>query len=322
MVLNNLSYNDGLLLSVIVPTYNHEKYIALALDSILMQKTSFNFEILVGDDASTDNTPAIIMEYVRKYPDRITAILRKENTYQNGNGPTNGRQLFEKAKGKYIIALEGDDFWTDTNKLQVQVDFLEQHPDYIGVAHNALVVGEDGKPNGEEYPECKKENYSYREFAKGLLPGQTATLMYRNIYRNDGIDKSILQMRLSPGDRLKVYLLLAYGKIFCIQKTMSCYRHVRHGGSSFSARNKYNFQKLYKWNFNLMNYAHTNRDVPKFAVSIAEYLFLRIILSGFRRNILSLSQFIFEFKKIKRKTSAVLFLFIYGFKEQNSYKKV
>ena len=107
------------MVSVIVLTYNHEKYICQALDSILMQKTNFTYEILVGDDASTDRTPNILQDYQLNYPNIFRLFLRKTN-----QGPTgNAYPLFFEARGKYIATCEGDDFWCTAEKLQKQVDF-------------------------------------------------------------------------------------------------------------------------------------------------------------------------------------------------------
>ena len=119
-------------ISVCITTYNHEKFISQALDSVLMQKTDFDFEVLVGEDDSPDNTRDIVKKYARRYPDKLRLFLndRKNVIYINGR-PT-GRWNFinniRHAKGEYIALLDGDDCWTDPNKLQVQVDFLENNP--------------------------------------------------------------------------------------------------------------------------------------------------------------------------------------------------
>ena len=108
----------------------------------LMQKTVFSFEILVHDDASTDSTPDIIKTYAEKYPDIIKPILQTENQFSKGINVTQVFQ-YSRAKGKYIAFCEGDDYWIDSNKLQFQVDWLEQHPQDIGCVHKYIVVDED-----------------------------------------------------------------------------------------------------------------------------------------------------------------------------------
>ena len=110
-------------------TYNHENYIAQALDGFLMQKTNFPFEVIVHDDASPDRTAGIVREYEKKYPAIIKAIYQTENQYSKWDGSI-GRIMDAACKGKYIALCEGDDYWIDENKLQMQVDFLEAHSDY------------------------------------------------------------------------------------------------------------------------------------------------------------------------------------------------
>ena len=118
------------LVSVCCITYNHEPYIAQSLDGFLMQKTSFPFEILIHDDASTDRTADIIREYEKKFPNLIKPIYQKENQYSKGFTSVSETWNFPRAQGKYIALCEGDDYWIDENKLQMQVDFLENNPEY------------------------------------------------------------------------------------------------------------------------------------------------------------------------------------------------
>ena len=133
--------------SVCITAYNHEKYISQALDSVLMQKTDFDFEVLIGEDDSSDNTRKIVKEYARHHPGKIRLFLndRKNVIYINGR-PT-GRWNFinnlENAIGKYISLLDGDDFWTDPYKLQKQIDFLAINPSYATCIHNVTVLYED-----------------------------------------------------------------------------------------------------------------------------------------------------------------------------------
>jgi len=121
------------LVSICCLAYNHEPYIRQCLDGFLMQRTMFSIEVLIHDDASTDRTSEIIREYEVKYPDIIKPIYQKENQYSKGIGVTHVFQ-FPRAKGKYIAMCEGDDYWIDPLKLQKQVDFLEDNPDY-GLVH-------------------------------------------------------------------------------------------------------------------------------------------------------------------------------------------
>lgn len=131
----------SILVSIDCITYNHENYIAKALESFIMQKANFDFEILIHDDASTDRTPDIIREYQRKYPDIIKPVFEKENQYSKGE---NKRICYVynhiRAKGKYVAMCEGDDYWIDPYKLQKQVDFMENHLDCSMCFHSAEVI--------------------------------------------------------------------------------------------------------------------------------------------------------------------------------------
>src|ERR1700741_4673788 len=127
------------LVSVCLITYNHAPYLRQAIESVLAQKTSFSTEFIIADDFSTDGARDIIKEYVSKDPGRIHAILRDRNI---GAGP-NFIEMLQAAKGKYIAYLEGDDYWTDPNKLQKQIDFLEQHPDFALCFHQVRLIKND-----------------------------------------------------------------------------------------------------------------------------------------------------------------------------------
>ena len=120
--MNNMDF----LASVCMITYNHEKYITKAIDSVLMQNTNFNYEIVIGEDSSTDCTRQILLEYKSKYPKKIKLVLQE----RNAGIVQNIIDTFKFCKGKYIAFLEGDDYWTNPFKLQKQVEFLDENPDY------------------------------------------------------------------------------------------------------------------------------------------------------------------------------------------------
>lgn len=137
------------MVSIVCNTYNHEKYIADALEGFVMQKTNFAFEILVHDDASTDRTADIIREYEAKYPDLIKPIYQTENQYSKH--PITTFFQLPRVQGKYVAFCEGDDYWTDDHKLQKQVDALEAHPELDICAHDACLMC-DGKVIGWQKP--------------------------------------------------------------------------------------------------------------------------------------------------------------------------
>ncbi len=121
--------------SVICTAYNHEKFIEKSLKSVLSQKTNFDFEIIVHDDASDDGTADIIMNYYNRFPDKIVPIIQKENQYSKGINVFS-TYIVPKAKGKYIAFLECDDFWCDDSKLQKQYDYMEKNLNCSMCVHN------------------------------------------------------------------------------------------------------------------------------------------------------------------------------------------
>lgn len=122
-------YNYEITVSIICNAYNHEEYIRKTLEGFVMQKTDFIFEVLVHDDASSDHTAEIIREFEVKYPNIIKPIYETENQYSKHDGSLS-RIQYERVKGKYVAFCEGDDYWIDENKLQRQVNFMDNHPDY------------------------------------------------------------------------------------------------------------------------------------------------------------------------------------------------
>lgn len=139
-IIKNWSSNH-ILVSICCVTYNHEPYIADALDGFLMQETNFAFEIIVRDDYSTDKTAAIVKQYADKYPNIIKPIFESSNQYSKGIQPFPA--VMNRSNGKYIAICEGDDYWTSSIKLQRQIDFLEQNPDYSLIFHNAEIKDYD-----------------------------------------------------------------------------------------------------------------------------------------------------------------------------------
>ncbi len=119
---------DAVKVSIICAVYNHERYIRSALESFISQKTTFPYEIIVHDDASTDDSARIIEEYAERYPHLIKAICQTENQVSQHISPVRDIMI-PQAKGTYIALCEGDDYWTDDHKLQKQFDYMESHPD-------------------------------------------------------------------------------------------------------------------------------------------------------------------------------------------------
>lgn len=206
--------------SIVCITYNHEKYIRQALESFIMQKTNFDYEVLIGEDCSSDNTKIIIDEFKDKYPKIIKPIYRSRNIgiMKNLVG------VLQKAKGRYISLCEGDDFFTDKNKLQQQVDFLDKNPEYSLCFHLVNVFYEKNKNKNFIYPDpLRKFNFTTLELLKwNYIP--TNTVMYRNQFNYNKIPTNII-----PGDWYLHLYHAKVGKIGFINKIMSSYRKHENG---------------------------------------------------------------------------------------------
>ncbi|WP_217474538.1 glycosyltransferase family 2 protein [Stutzerimonas stutzeri] len=166
------------LLSIVCLTYNHAAFISETLDGFLRQETTFPFEIIVHDDASTDATATIIRAYAARYPQVIKPIYQRENQYRKGV-PFSTR-LFAQAQGKYIAYCEGDDYWTDPRKLQIQVDFLEQHRDYVMTYHDAVMFNSQGVVRSPHMQGRYRRDASARQLMQGR-PVSTLTACFRNL---------------------------------------------------------------------------------------------------------------------------------------------
>ena len=141
------------LVSICCTAFNHEEYIRDALEGFLMQETDFTYEVLIHDDASTDGTADIIREYEKKYPEIIKPIYQTENQYSQGLSPS--RNNFVRAQGEFIAICEGDDYWTDKDKLQIQVDALKTHQQVDLCFHPCVIIDEDKGKRKSFHPSDK-----------------------------------------------------------------------------------------------------------------------------------------------------------------------
>ena len=232
---------NEILVSIICTTYNHEPYIANAIESFLMQKANFKYEILIHDDASTDKTAEIIREYEKKYPDIIKPIYQKENQYSKGvKVETLNR---ERAVGKYYAICEGDDYWTDPYKLQKQIDFLENNPDYSLCVHGASMI--NASTNEKIYdvmPSKSSRDFSTEEV---IIGGGSLFATNSMVYRRKESEKRPDFYNNAPiGDYPLTIFLSLIGKVYYIDEIMSIYRYLVPG--SWTERELKNIEKRIK----------------------------------------------------------------------------
>ena len=252
-------------LTIVTTTYNQEKYIGQALESFINQKTNFPYEVLISDDCSTDKTREIIEQYRCKYPDIIKPIYRKKNL-----GPMkNFIQTLSEVKSQYVALCDGDDFWTDSYKLQKQVDFLDQNPEFAICFHQTKIFFEDQSNEEQIYPSGIPIETELNDLVtlSNYIPANTV------VYRWKFSDKSMSIKEEFPDDIVPgdyyIHLLHAQkGKIHYIPEIMSAYRRHFEGMWWLNATEDGKEQFSIKYGKKLLNFYDAIEE--KLNVSIEE----------------------------------------------------
>lgn len=243
------------LVSVVLITYNHEKFVGEAIESIIGQKCPFKIELLIAEDCSTDNTREVILKYADKYPDIIKVLKRKKNM-----GPTrNLYDAYTNCTGKYIAQLEGDDYWTDMKKLQKQYNFLERNKEYVCVTHLHENIDSEGKKAVSGRWHGKAGRYTIEDFRKGEITiGHTGTFFFRNFLRANKEKYEILYKAHDfIGDITLSLIILLQGPIFCMEDVMSIQRIVKteNGTNWGSVRDKRDLEyETIEYSMNLLRW--------------------------------------------------------------------
>ncbi len=223
--------------SVCVVTYNHEKYLAEALDSILMQEVEYPMEIEIGEDRSNDNTLAICEAYAKKYPDVIKLHINEKNLGYNWNF----YRTMERCRGEYVAVLDGDDLWTDPQKLKKQIEFLDNNPEYTMCFSTYFVCDEAsrlGKVTGFS------GKYNLNDVLEGKCPGTRTVVFRKNFFpeRLPDVFKVI-----TYADHFLFALIAQKGPIYGFAEPMAAYR--------MSSESMYASKSMEKRSLNIiMNY--------------------------------------------------------------------
>lgn len=215
--------NSEYVLTIYCLVYNHAKYVRNTLEGFVSQETNYKYEVIVHDDASTDGSQEIIREYAEKYPDIIKPVFQKENQYSKKVGIYK-TFISPMISGKYVAICEGDDYWCDNNKLQKQIDYMENHPECSLCVHNTEMIKENGKGLGILYNNSKKEeDYTVQEIIEcgggGLF--HTSSFMYVKELRDD----RPRDFKMSgAGDYPLAIYLATRGNVHYFPQIMSKYR--------------------------------------------------------------------------------------------------
>ena len=244
--------------SVLMITYNHEEFIAQAIESVLMQETEFPFELVIGEDCSTDGTRGIVREYSRKHPGIIHAQLWERNL----GAKENFRQIYRASKGKYIALLEGDDYWTAARKMQIQADLLDAHPETVLCAHHVVRHFEDGAQPDSVWPPHPGGIYDLERLLDGSFLN-TGSVMFRHV-----IDRLPEWSRSLLMEDIPLFATLGqHGNFHLLDDVMGVYRV--HGGGIWSRLDE--LDKLEK-NRAMFEAFYENLD-PKYRPMIRKKLF-------------------------------------------------
>jgi glycosyltransferase involved in cell wall biosynthesis len=222
--------------SILITTYNQENLITQAIDSALMQVADFDYEIVVGEDASTDRTREIVVELAREHPEKIRVLLRDKgeaNRERRLAGKMNFLQAMKSCRGEYIAVLDGDDYFTTPHKLQKQVDFLDAHPECMICFHNVAAVHADGNKESENLcPADQEEITDIEQLLWGnFIP--SCSIMYR---REPVVEIPAWFLTAKMGDWPLNILKAQYGKIGYLNEVMAAYRV--HTAGVWSLRNR------------------------------------------------------------------------------------
>ena len=228
------------LVSVYMITYNHARYVRQAIEGVMAQRTDFAYELVVGEDCSTDETREICLDFQKRHPDRIRVLWWHENVSALGG---NGNRVLARCRGEYVAMCEGDDYWTDPHKLQKQVDLMRAHPSagecFGGVDFLSEVTGRVERYDCARAP---AEFMSGREFAWRMLFGRGSGGLYlQNLHysaymaRRDVLLAArerfpdIWSWRLRLGDHIKFLSVAAQSDVCFLREPVSVYRRNAFG---------------------------------------------------------------------------------------------
>lgn len=257
--------------------YNHEPYLRQCLDGFVKQKTTFPYEAIVHDDASTDGSAAIIREYADKYPDIIKPIYETENQWGKGTTRKNMDAAIHP-NTKYIAMCEGDDYWTDPHKLQLQVDFLESHQDYYMTCHAfKYYMQDEEKFVDHDFVEgLPMEEFEGHEYCtptmKDYFCSPWFTQMLTIVRRNQRVvTEEIMHHYKLTYDYIECYYMMKKGKCALFKDVMGIYR--KHSGGIFSGVDEIRWRELsFTQNMTLYRLENERLVIPKINYFFAELL--------------------------------------------------
>ncbi len=267
--------------SICLITYNHGHYIRQCLDSILAQQTTFEFEIVIGEDCSTDHTGKIVTEYAEKFPHKIKAFVRDKNI----TAKLNYLHTFFTCKGEYIVCIEGDDYFSDNQKLQIQADFLDQHQQYSACFHNALMLFED-QSNRENYFINPPDQKSIIHTADFLVEKETWFMATASVMMRKKIVQTLPNwfLKCKSGDIPLYVILTEAAPIAYINRVMSVYRRHLDGLSYTDSTQSIDFLKNRVFMYSKINEYSKKKFQSAIHSILGEYFLLFLKTKEIRNN--------------------------------------
>jgi len=284
-------------ISVIMLTYNHAPFLKEAIEGVLMQKTDFDFELIICDDASTDHSEDFIKPYAERYPYQIKYYRHNLNI----GFVENQRFAFQKASGKYLAYCEGDDYWTDPFKLQFQYDFLEKNSEFVMTTARNLVLHQDSGKITDDMKDLIFENKEVVDYTQETFFTERPTQTFTYLIRREFLDLKWINIYPNYRDLYYFYHLLEFGKGRAFNKIVGVYR-LHEGGvySSLAIEKKLRtsisiFKNIKKQN----NDTRANRQIIKDLDELINkyYYLVEFPLPVFHKNLLKSIRERFEISK-------------------------
>lgn len=298
---------DSYMVSVLCLTYNHESFIADALNGFIIQNTTFKFEVLVHDDASTDNTVSIIKEYAKMYPDIFVPIFQHENQHSKNISIINDI-LIPNCRGKYIALCEGDDYWTDPFKLQKQFDFMENNPKCSLVTHKALSYDLNKKIYIDYTNIDTNGVLSTKSIIENHLLFPTASMFYRMDFYKKNLE---FLKTIKSFDYVLKIMLATEGEVFVLHDIMSVYRiNTPSSWTRNVLKNKIKYKKHLLLSIDHLNKINTYRNY-KFNNEIEDNILKRkfdIDVLDLNLKAIKSEKYKFFYKKMPFKVRFILYM--------------
>jgi glycosyltransferase involved in cell wall biosynthesis len=298
-----VNLDKNITVSVLMSTYNHSEFIEEAINSVLMQKCDFNVELIIADDFSTDNTQEIVNHIINSH---IKGFWIKYTRHTINKGPySNALWILSQANNKYVAICEGDDYWTDPNKLQKQVDFLENNKEFVLCYHNTSIL-----VNGNiEDDYFKNKNISQVSSYYDLLCYgnymQTSSVLFLNNIKSFPFEKKI-----QLNDYILWFWISKFGQIYRINENMSVYRMGLGIWSSLNENQK---------KFHVLNSLYEVKKIVKNEndlivldnrITALIYSLLPIELKKININQHNLKEFLSRYVNVKLLLSSIIFKII------------